>query len=162
MAPCVGDRPEPRVTCSGGGGGWMAVTCSLGSLLRGLSLWLVRPLGPRELRVSFGTCEVPVSGASTDPHGQVCSRVPPHVPHLERGAALGKCRGEEARLRAAPPLSRPLPRGPWGTPRPLLLAPQLLQGPTQKRSHIWRGRHVYWRESGAVCVKCCSARSVQL
>lgn len=50
---------------------------------RGLSVWCVCPIVPWELRVLLGICEVFVSGASTDLHSQVCSRLPTHVSHLE-------------------------------------------------------------------------------
>ena len=59
-------------------------------LLRSLSFWFVGPLGPWELWVSFGICEVPVFGASTDPHSQICTCLPSHVSHLEWDPTLGK------------------------------------------------------------------------
>ena len=59
-------------------------------LLRGLSLWLVGSGAAWELRVSPGTGKVAGPGASTDPHGQVCSRLPSRLPHLEWGPAPGE------------------------------------------------------------------------
>lgn len=50
---------------------------------RGLSFWLVGPLGSWKLSISFGTCKVPVSGEIIDLHSQICTCLPSHVWHLE-------------------------------------------------------------------------------